>query len=476
MSDSNQSFALFLMHNFNDIDHMTPVIDTLMASGDWKCTIVFYPAATFGSVKFETDWRLLYLEEQHGVPAYRIEDVAPSSKVTLRLFGVRQWIQKLCKGTPFLGRLFGRDVRGLLPWFLVEKLYDHFLSIWMRYLSATGRELMERFTPDVVVIDWGKTHNIITPLLERARKNKIPVIQLPHGAWTYEGVYSHSSQFDIAKLAKKTRVPETQADIVVVDNLYKGYRTEIQGVPRNRMRFLGLARFTPQWLQRLSTLPAGSAKLASGAKPKLVWFPTWLMACNLEGVDQTLAVLEEFADKIDIVLKVHTRNPENSASDYGLRLPAESRIRIVANEEESFAITRWADIVVITQSSIVYDAFLLDKPVLYLKYTHDFECMWENDNVGETVTSPDGLRAILNTVVSGQYETSYDKSAVARYMKLGVTAGKNPDMVLSTYIDLFHQAVAGEPLTIGYSFEETCDQWQQASRNVTSIEAPKGAL
>ena len=464
--------ALFFMHNYNDIDHMTPVIDSLMRTGRWQCDAVFYPAATFGSVSFEKDWRLDYLHRTHNVTVSRIEDVAPASKTLIRLFAFRNFLTRLCDATPRIGRLWGRDLRGLLPWFLAWRGWDHLLGFWLRHGSRLGAQLFTRFRPDVVAIDWGKTHNDITPVLERAKREGVRVIELPHGAWTYEGVYSHASQFDPEKLQKRTRLPTTRSDAMVVDNLYKGYRSEIQGVERSRMRFLGLSRFTPQWLARLSGLPEGTADLQSSGKPRLVWFPTWLMACDVDAIDATLALLERYADRLDIVLKVHTRNPVHEAADYGRRLRPDSRIRLVANEEESFAVTRWADIVLITQSSIVYDAFLLEKPVLYLKYTHSFECMWEVDGVGDTLENLEALEATLERIVEGSYSPSYDSAAINRYLRLGVTGGLAPDAVLDSYVTLFDQAAAGDALSAGLDFDTAEQHWRRLGRQIVRSAIP----
>lgn len=463
--------ALFFMHNYNDFDHMTPVIDSLMMTGRWQCAVVFYPSATLSSVSFEDDWRLEYLRQTHGVTAHHIDDVAPASRKNFRLFKIRNFLTRLCDATSPIGHLFGRDVRGLLPWFLASRSWDHFLAFWLRRVSGVGTQLFERFNPDIVAVDWGKTHNIITPVLERAAQTATPVIELPHGAWTYEGVFSHASQFDPEKLQKRTRLPVTRSSAVVLDNLYKGYRSELQGIERKRMRFLGLARFTPDWLERLATLPRGTARLGSNGRPKLVWFPTWLMACDVDAIDATLDLLERYADRIDIVLKVHTRNPAHEAADYGRRLKPGSGIRLVANEEESFAVTRWADIVLITQSSIVYDAFLLGKPVLYLKYTHDFTCMWETDGVGETVENTGALEALLEKIVDGTYRPTYDSAMIDRYLRLGVTGGQAPDAVLDSYVALFDQAAAGEPLCAGHDLETVEKFWQQQDRQIVQYSA-----
>jgi hypothetical protein len=464
MSDRRR--ALFFIHNYNDIDHFTPVVDGLMRRGGWDCKMVFYPAHTLGSVTIETDWRLCYLRETWGVEVRHIQEIDPAFSRSLALLEFRNTLTKACDATPSLGKLAGRDPRGLLPWFLAWRYYDSLLNLWFKKLSPTGTRIWQWFTPDVVVIDWGRTHLLLHPVLQRAKEKGVRVLQLPHGAWTYEGIFSHASQFDEAKLTKKGRTPDSDPDAMVVDNLYKGMRTLCQGLRPEQFRFLGLARFTPQWLKTVTSMPRARVKLAPTGKPRVVWFTTWLMACDQQGVRDSLAALEKYADRLDIILKVHTRNPAHEVTDYCTMLAPDSKIRVVANEEDSLAMTAWADAILITQSSIVYDAFALGKPVLYLQYTHDFTCMWEVDGAGETLSDAQALERCLAALADGRYQPSYSAQDVERYLSLAVYGGLPADDVADAYAALFSQAASGQPLTAGLSYQESWDLWQQKQRTV----------
>ena len=464
--------ALFLIHNYNDIDHMVPVIDALMRTRQWQCAVISYPLATQGSIDFDCDWRFAYVRETHGVSVSRVEDAASGARLAIALFRFRERLQRWCDRTPSIGSFRGRDLRGLLPWFLMWRFYEQWLALFLTRVSGLGTRLMSRYQPEIVAVDWGLSHGVIAPLLYEAMKQGVPIIQLPHGAWTYEGIYSHPSQIDTGKLEKRTRLPVVVPTAMVIDNVYKGMRALVQGAPKNSLRLLGLARFTPQWQARLASLPKGSAAQPIGDRPRLVWFTTWLMASNRAAVDKTIAVLEEFSDRIDIVLKVHTRNPAHEQADSARCLRPGSRIRLVANEEESFAMTRWADLVMVTQSSIVYDALLLQKPVIYLKYTHDFKCIWEADRVGDCLTSPSALREKLNALASGRYRPEYDDAAVERFLRFCVCGGQSPNDVLPSYVTLFNQAAENERVSVGSAFESALAKWRASGRDVVDQNKP----
>lgn len=458
--------ALFFLHNYNDIDHVTPVIDALVQSGGWDCSVVFYPHATHGSVNFETDWRFAWLREAHNIPVARLEDIDPASRWSSRLFRLRDRITSWCDATPFMGRLMGRDLRGLLPWFLASRVYDHALGLWLRRLAPTGRALMDRYRPDVVAMDWGLVHAMVTPVSAEAERRGVPVVQLPHGAWTYEGIFSHRSQQDPKKLRKPSRLPVIPPTVMAVDNVYKGQRSVAQGVAEDCLRLMGLARFTPQWHERLAALPRGTAALPVADKPRVVWFPAWLMASDREGVKATIAVMERYADRLDIAIKVHTRNPAHEEADYGRLLSPGSAIRLVANEEESFAVTRWADMVLITQSSIVYDAFLMEKPVVYLKYTHDFDCIWEADGAGEVAENAADLDRHLAALAEGRFRPSYAPVDTERFLRHAVTAGLKPAEVLPGYVALFDDLAARRAITVGKTLTEGVADWRASGRPI----------
>jgi hypothetical protein len=130
--------ALFLMHNYNDIDHMTPVIHALSETGRWRCAVLSYPLATQGSVDFDRDWRFAQVRAAHGVEVDRVERVAPGARRLIDLFRFRETLTRWCDATPPLGRLFGRDLRGLLPWFLAWRYYDRFLAFWLTRVARLG--------------------------------------------------------------------------------------------------------------------------------------------------------------------------------------------------------------------------------------------------------------------------------------------------------------------------------------------------
>src|SRR5690606_34821744 len=96
---ATQSRALFLMHNYTDIDHMTPVIHALCASGRWHCAVLSYPLATQGSVDFDRDWRFGHVRAAHGVEVERIERAAPEARRLIRLFRFRKTLTRWCDAT-----------------------------------------------------------------------------------------------------------------------------------------------------------------------------------------------------------------------------------------------------------------------------------------------------------------------------------------------------------------------------------------
>lgn len=477
--------ALFLLHNFNDIDHMTPVIASLAGEGSWRCQVMFYPRDSFRSVNYESDWRLAHLAKQYGVEIGHVRDVDPALKMTGAILAAGDWLLRLCKRTPRIGSLFGRDLRGLLPWFWTTQAWNRLTWLWLRRLAPFGRRTFAAFNPNVVVIDWVRNAQMVEPVLAEASRRNVPILELPSGAWTYEGTGSKPSEIGRKVLAKRRRIQPTASTAIAIENVYKGRRFESMGKPRNTLRYLGLPRFTRGWIEELSEISAGRAKLSKGPRPRLVWFTTWLSYSDRESVVAALDVVCEFADRIDFCLKVHTRGPDAQKYDYGSLLGQDSRVRIVSNEIESITLSHWADAVMATQTSVVYDAMALGKPFLYLKFTHALECLWEPLGAAHTIGSLQDMRSVLTDIAAGRYCAPYAESDLERFLRFGAHGGLSDKEVLPAYLALFDQAVRHVPITAGLSPDEAEQAWrqecgsiadQQRIRDFTVAPSPRTSL
>ena len=101
-NDAAPKRALFLMHNYNDIDHITPVVHALAETGEWNCSVLSYPMATEGSVDFDDDWRFSYVRERFNISVDRIEKVEPSVRALIGQFKLRELLTRWCDRTPWM--------------------------------------------------------------------------------------------------------------------------------------------------------------------------------------------------------------------------------------------------------------------------------------------------------------------------------------------------------------------------------------
>lgn len=449
--------ALFLLHHYNDVDHAVPVAAALLEAG-WQVKVLLYPQDRNGSLDPVADWRLNWLRRR-GVTVDDLERVDRGFPVIDRLLGMRQRLARWCDRTPFVGRLFGRDIRGLMPHFVAIWLVEHAVRLWTETLSAQGRQTFAAFPADVVAVDWARAHVMVHSILHQARQRGAAIVELPHGAWTYMGLLSHGNQTDPAKLNKKYRLPVYHADAITADNVLGAQRFAARGWRADRLRLVGLPRFTGAWV-RTMLAELQPAPFPDHGRLRVVWFAGGITHTEFENaLAQTVAALQSVADRVDVVVKLHTRVPAAERAHIERFLAADSPIRVVGGELESIVLTHWADVVLIGQSSAVYDAFLLGKTVLHLYYTQPIDCLWNLFEVGEKLTSAAGLTESLRALADGTYAAAEGPDARRLFMENCVFGGLPEDQVLPAYVSLFEQAAAGAAITAGYGLAESEARW-----------------
>jgi len=196
---------LFFVRDFNDIDHITPVV--------WKMKRGNYPVAVYcinPEYDIQSDYRLNFLKEL-GVKVdfiYNAFDQPPGwlHRITrflfLRCLDVRKGFdrggrQQLSFGSKAFSRLAKRANNWLYN-LLRNKFYD---SNW-------AQRFLEQSQARVLCFDWIRPHKyVVEPLLKAARAMAIPTVALPHGVFLYtndfvqtgskkEGQFDRYNHFD----------------------------------------------------------------------------------------------------------------------------------------------------------------------------------------------------------------------------------------------------------------------------------------
>jgi CDP-glycerol glycerophosphotransferase (TagB/SpsB family) len=103
----------------------------------------------------------------------------------------------------------------------------------------------------------------------------------------------------------------------------------------------------------------------------------------------------------------------------------------------------WADVLINVGSSVITDALMREKPVLYLKYLHDNTTLFEELGACWTIHNEDELKHALGSLKADKTGVPYGEANVAKFISEVVKGGDDSRDVLSTYEHFIVNCAAG---------------------------------
>jgi hypothetical protein len=131
--------------------------------------------------------------------------------------------------------------------------------------------------------------------------------------------------------------------------------------------------------------------------------------------------------EIEVMIKPHTRTGANSRLFANLTLSNASNILTPE-------LCEWADVVLVIGSSVITEALMQEKPVLYLKYLHANTMLFEECGACWTIKSEAELKDALESFVNKRIEVPYADENVNRFISEVVYGGRNKRDVLGDYV------------------------------------------
>jgi hypothetical protein len=413
---------LFFVRNFNDIDHITPVV--------WKMKRGNYPVAVYcinPEYDIQSDYRLNFLKElgvkvdfiynafdqQQGWPHWIIRFLF------LRCLDVRKGFDRggrrqLSFGSKTFSRLAKR-VDSRLYKLLRNKFYD---SNW-------AQRFLEHSQARALCFDWIRPHKyVVESLLKAAKAMSIPTVALPHGVFLYTNDFVQTGSKKEGKFDRYNHF-----DYVIVQNKLFKETISRSGVNRDKIFVLGSARYCKEWMaQNNKILPRKiqSADDKSG-KLKVIFMTTRPhYRIDVERMLKTFSLLAKL-NGIEVMVKPHTRTGKESKI-YG-NLP-------LANvaDTSSVELCLWADVILVIASSIVIEALANKKPALYLKYLHENTVEYEEFKSCWTLNSEEELKKALNSLHTNPGAVPYAEEDVNRWLAEIIYGGRGEHDVLEGYV------------------------------------------
>ena len=161
---------------------------------------------------------------------------------------------------------------------------------------------------------------------------------------------------------------------------------------------------------------------------KVVYMDTLpLYRINVEAVLDSIRRLSEL-DFLQLLIKPHTRS--NRLSD--MKLGGAAR---VVTTIPSINLCVWADVLIGTSSSILLEAYLRDKILLYPKYFHENEMIFEEHGACWTVNNYPEIEHALRTIAQNPFYRPYSKESINNVLTEVVYGGVENRDVLKDYVE-----------------------------------------
>ncbi len=413
---------LFCVRHFNDIDHITPVV--------WKMRQENYPVAVYcinPRYDIDNDYRLNFMKEQ-GVIVESIYDAFDQKMNALHHTVRHLFLWFYAKGEKFSSHqveklLLLSRLNQLAAQIIGRVLYEltrvsFYRKSWAHYvLKKSGAQLLcfDHILP---------SRYVVNVLLEAAKEKSIPTLALPHG------VYLYTNESYKARTSARQRFHKfNRFDYVIVQNHLRKDVLVRSGITRERVVVLGSARFCGEWIaQNREVMPRMIESTGRDPERLRVVFMPSKPRCRIdvERMHNTIDLLASLSE-VEAVVKPHTRIGREAHLFDNMQLPNVSHV--LTSE-----LCEWADVVLIIGSSVITEALMQGKPVLYLKYLHANTMLFEECGACWTIHNEAELEHALQSLRKESRGVPYGDENVNRFLSEVVYGGRNKRDVLGDYV------------------------------------------
>ena len=421
-SDTNSNAVMFekrvvfFVRTFNDIDHMTPLIDRYCQEQqyivDVFCLNWEYDLFKNPNIKYlqrETNCAISYLWRDKSEVSNIYE------RIIISLIDVLHWIEDCLDDTKALGQA---------TW-IAKKVIKFGLK--HSYSGLGVSKVFQQPQPEALFFDY---LNASAPrnkkLVKIAKKRGIVTFCLPHGILMYSNKYITKSR----KLVVKS------------DGLYFDYyfaaglvrsHLEDRGIPMERIIELGSMRYCDVWQKIYRTKIVTDTYQGNSPLNQSCSVVMFLMQSAYNVNDQALLETIECVGEmegIELVIKPHPRGMDLDAINELSRL--HNSIRVL-DSCSSLALLEWADVAIAYGSSIALQALTDNKTLIYPTYIDSNTTNFSNWNACWKVDNQTELRSAFMELKNNRRFRPYDEKRVKALISSIVYAGDVEDEVISKH-------------------------------------------
>ena len=414
---------LFFVRRYNDVDHIVPIIYR-MAKDGVKDIKVFCINFQFD---IKRDFRISFLTKEFNIKAeyyYFSKTVGFRHFLLVTIARFLLFYQYRINGNSriakhYLGRFYNK-------------------SFYQKYCGASwASSFIESLKPKVIVFDMQKPKPFLKPLIEEAKKRRIPLLLVPHGInvatneLTTNKAVSDMQDANYGKNWKDFDFACTQFPLAR-DRMIKN------GFSNKRIKVLGSTRYCHNWRKILGEImPATKYYHDSGGIINVVYMDhieSWRF--NKESVIDSINRLAS-VDSINLVVKPTTGRTYKSSLGDDLGVVTRKNCPNITFEENvpSNSLIEWADVVICTISSIGIEVLLQNKLLIHPQYFHGNTLLYSEMNACLTVHNYEELETAIMKVQAEPDYRPHSQEDADKFIEYVVYGGKKDRDVLGEYKD-----------------------------------------
>lgn len=405
----SQGATLVFVRSFNDTDHLTPLLYRL-ASSDSTHVYIICMNPHFA---YQENENIRFLLTKTGLAVSPVEAFASHQPA------VRFWssIQRRVRrgGQPARMTLVDR-IRDEISKFCSNRLLHA-----MRTNTSWVDLLFDRLQPGRIVFDWVRhAEYVVRPILDKAKKQRLPTFALPHGMNLY-------SNLEIKDRSRKWGAV-AEFDYMVSQGRLCRRHLEHAGTPPEKIVDLGSLRFCHEWMvfYRDNIITSSFQSPCDESKLKVVFFLSKLIyKINVTRLLQTIELLAR-DENVYLIIKPHTRGMRVKFMDaltkkYGLD---------IRDETSSVLLSEWSDMALVIGSSIGLQTLHDGKLLVYPSYLDANESYYDDMKACWRVNSVAELQEAVNRAVQDKGYRPYANEDAAQLFTNNVYAGDaNRDVI-----------------------------------------------
>jgi hypothetical protein len=157
---------------------------------------------------------------------------------------------------------------------------------------------------------------------------------------------------------------------------------------------------------------------------------------DMERLLSTIEILSNLS-QIEVKLKPHTRLGDNETPHLFDNLPVADASDVLTAE-----LCDWADAVLVIGTSVMTEALMQGKPVLYLKYLHANIMLFEECGACWTIHNETELERAIQSLRAEKMNVPYAQENVDKFLSEVVYGGRTKRDVLHDYVQFITECDA----------------------------------